>query len=72
MKLSLIVPCYNEEGNVEKFYSQDAYVNYIGNNQRAYYTVVCKTDEGAVVEVSFDIGEKTVTSFRTSAQYLSE
>ena len=62
-------------GNVEKIYSQDADVSYYGvsgNNIRAYYTVVCKTDEGAVVEVSFDIGEKTVTSFRTSAQYLSE
>ena len=22
MKLSLVVPCYNEEGNVEKFYSE--------------------------------------------------
>lgn len=59
-------------GNVEKFYSQDAYVNYIGNNQRAYYTVVCKTNDGAIVEITFDIGEKAVTSFRTSAQYLSK
>lgn len=59
-------------GNVEKFYSQDAYVNYTGTNQRAYYTVVCKTNDGAVVEVTFDIGEKAVTSFRTSAQYLSK
>lgn len=62
-------------GNVEKIYSQDVGVNYngvSGNNIRAYYTVVCKTDEGAVVEVTFDIGEKTVTSFRTSVQYLSE
>ena len=59
-------------GNVEKFYSQDAYVNYIGNNQRAYYTVVCKTNDGAIVEITFDIGEKTVTSFRTSSQYLSK
>ncbi len=62
-------------GNVEKFYSQDAYVTYTGttgNNQRAYYTVVCKTNDGAVVEVTFDIGEKSVTSFRTSAQYLSK
>lgn len=59
-------------GTVEKFYSQDAYVNYIGTNQRAYYTVVCKTNDGAVVEITFDIGEKAVTSFRTSAQYLSK
>lgn len=62
-------------GNVEKIYSQDVGVNYngvSGNNIRAYYTVVCKTDEGAVVEVTFDIGEKTVTSFRTSVQYFSE
>ncbi len=59
-------------GNVEKFYSQDAYVNYIGNNQRAYYTVVCKTNDGAIVEITFDIGENAVTSFRTSAQYLSK
>jgi len=62
-------------GNVEKIYSQYADVSYngvSGNNIRAYYTVVCKTDEGAVVEVSFDIGEKIVTSFRTSVQYLSE
>lgn len=59
-------------GNVEKFYSQDAYVNYTGNNQRAYYTVVCKTNDGAIVEITFDIGEKAVTSFRTSAQYLSK
>lgn len=22
MKLSLVVPCYNEEGNVEKFYEE--------------------------------------------------
>lgn len=60
-------------GSVEKYYSQDMYVNYTGttgNNIRAYYNAVCKTDEGAVVEVTFDIGEKKVTSFRTSTIYM--
>ncbi len=62
-------------GSVEKFYAQDMGVTYIGtsgNNLRAYYNVICNTVDGAVVEVSFDIGEKKVTSFRTSANYLSE
>lgn len=59
-------------GSVDKFYSQDMGVNYIGtsgNNIRAYYNVICKTVDGAVVEVTFDIGEEKVTSFRTSAMY---
>ncbi len=62
-------------GSVEKFYAQDMNVSYFGtsgNNVRAYYNVICKTSDGAVVEVTFDIGEKKVTSFRTSAIYLSE
>lgn len=62
-------------GAVEKFYAQDMGVSYFGtsgNNVRAYYNVICKTNDGAVVEVTFDIGEKKVTSFRTSVGYLSE
>ena len=62
-------------GTVEKFYAQDMGVSYFGtsgNNVRAYYNVICKTTDGAVVEVTFDIGEKKVTSFRTSVMYLSE
>ena len=62
-------------GTVEKFYAQDMGVSYFGasgNNVRAYYNVICKTVDGAVVEVTFDIGEKKVTSFRTSVIYLSE
>ncbi len=62
-------------GTVEKFYAQDMGVSYFGtsgNNVRAYYNVICKTVDGAVVEVTFDIGEKKVTSFRTSVMYLSE
>lgn len=62
-------------GDVEKFYAQDMGVTYTGtsgNNIRAYYNVICKTDDGAVVEVTFDIGDKSVTSFRTSMAYLSE
>ncbi len=61
-------------GTVEKFYAQDMGVSYFGtsgNNVRAYYNVICKTMEGAVVEVTFDIGEKKVTSFRTNVNYLS-
>ncbi|MBE5954474.1 MAG: hypothetical protein E7257_10065 [Lachnospiraceae bacterium] len=61
-------------GTVEKFYAQDMGVSYFGtsgNNVRAYYNVICKTVDGAVVEVTFDIGEKKVTSFRTSVNYLS-
>lgn len=61
-------------GTVEKFYAQDMGVSYFGtsgNNVRAYYNVICKTTDGAVVEVTFDIGEKKVTSFRTSVNYLS-
>ncbi len=62
-------------GSVEKFYAQDMGVSYFGtsgNNVRAYYNVICKTTDGAVVEVTFDIGEKKVTSFRTSLSYLSK
>lgn len=62
-------------GTVEKFYAQDMGVSYFGtsgNNVRAYYNVICKTVDGAVVEVTFDIGEKKVTYFRTSVMYLSE
>ena len=62
-------------GTVEKFYAQDMGVSYFGtsgNNVRAYYNVICKTVDGAVVEVTFDIGEKKVTRFRTSVGYLSE
>ncbi len=62
-------------GNVEKIYAQDMGVTYTGtsgNNIRAYYNVICKTVDGAVVEVTFDIGEKKVTSFRTSTHYLSK
>lgn len=62
-------------GTVEKFYAQDLGVSYFGtsgNNVRAYYNVICKTKDGAVVEVTFDIGEMKVTSFRTSVMYLSE
>ncbi len=62
-------------GTVEKFYAQDMGVSYFGtsgNNVRAYYNVICKTTDGAVVEVTFDIGEKKVTYFRTSVMYLSE
>lgn len=62
-------------GTVEKFYAQYMGVSYFGtsgNNVRAYYNVICKTVDGAVVEVTFDIGEKKVTYFRTSVMYLSE
>lgn len=62
-------------GNVEKIYAQYMGVTYVGtsgNNIRAYYNVICKTVDGAVVEVTFDIGEKKVTSFRTSTHYLSK
>jgi len=49
-----------------------SYFGTSGNNVRAYYNVICKTVDGAVVEVTFDIGEKKVTYFRTSVMYLSE
>ena len=39
---------------------------------RAYYTALCKTEDGTITEVSFDMGEKRVNSFDTTVVYSSE
>ena len=41
MKLSLVVPCYNEEGNVEKFFSE---VNRVFENKVEDYEIVFVND----------------------------
>ena len=41
MKLSLVVPCYNEEGNVEKFFSE---TNRVFENRVSDYEFVFVND----------------------------
>lgn len=64
-------------GNLEKIYGQNWGVTPIANGSkndvRAYYAALCKTDDGAMLEVTIDIGEKKVTSFNTMVtSYLTE
>ena len=63
-------------GNVEKVFAQDWGLAYLNNGSindaRAYYSAICKTDNGTMVEVSVDMGEKMVVSFDTTIVYSSE
>lgn len=63
-------------GNVEKVFAQDWGLAYLNNGSindaRAYYSAICKTDNGTMVEVSIDMGEKMVISFDTTIVYSSE
>ena len=63
-------------GNVEKVFAQDWGLAYLNNGSiddaRAYYSALCKTDNGTMVEVSVDMGEKMVICFDTTIIYSSE
>lgn len=63
-------------GNVEKVFAQDWGLAELNNGSiddaRAYYSAICKTDNGTMVEVSVDMGEKMVVSFDTTIVYSSE
>jgi len=63
-------------GNVEKVFGQDWGLAYLENGSendaRAYYSAICKTSDGTMVEVSVDMGEKMVNSFDTTVIYSSE
>lgn len=63
-------------GNAEKVFAQDWGLAYLNNcsidDARAYYSAICKTDNGAMVEISMDMGEKMVISFDTTIVYSSE
>ena len=63
-------------GKVEKVFAQYWGLAHIMNGSegdvRAYYTALCKTEDGTITEVSFDMGEKRVNSFDTTVVYSSE
>lgn len=62
-------------GDVEKMYGHNvglAYINNDNNDERAYYSVICKTDNGTAVEVTVDCGEKEVIGFNIDAVYMME
>ena len=63
-------------GNVERVFGQYWGLAHIMNGSegdvRAYYTALCKTEDGTMVEVSFDMGEKRVNSFDTTVVHSSE
>ena len=46
--------------------------SFLINTKIAYYSAICKTDNGTMVEVSVDMGEKMVISFDTTIVYSSE
>ncbi len=49
-----------------------AYIANGNNDVRAYYTALCKTENGTMVDVTIDMGEKMVTSFDTTVIYAWE
>ena len=63
-------------GNVEKVFARDWGLAELNNGSigdaRAYYSAICKTDNGTMVEISVDMGEKMVVSFDTTIVYSSE
>ena len=62
-------------GKVEKVYGQEwglAYIENGNNDVRAYYIALCKTENGTMIDVSVDMGEKMVTSFDTTVIYALE
>ena len=63
-------------GNVVNIFGQYWGLGYISNGSeddvRAFYSALCKTEDGTMVEVSFDMGEKRVNSFDTTVAYASE
>ena len=63
-------------GNVEKVFARDWGLAELNNGSigdaRAYYSAICKTDNGTMVEVSVDMGEKMVMSFDTTIVNSSE
>ena len=63
-------------GNAEKIYGQNWELNFVGDtdyDMRAYYSAICKTEDGSMVEVVVDMGSKKIVSFNTTIKsYLSE